>query len=63
MNGKELAKILRENNWIVDRIKGSHHIFIKEGKRAIPVPVHGSKDLPTGLVKAILKQAEIRRNE
>jgi hypothetical protein len=26
--------------------------------RAIPVPVHGSKDLPKGLVKAILTQAE-----
>jgi predicted RNA binding protein YcfA (HicA-like mRNA interferase family) len=64
MNGKDLSKLLKENNWILDRIKGSHHIFIKDGRRAIPVPVdHGSKDLPIGLVKAILKQAEIRRSE
>jgi predicted RNA binding protein YcfA (HicA-like mRNA interferase family) len=61
MNGKELVKILKENGWILDRIKGSHNIMIKEGKRAIPIPVHGSKDLPKGLLKAILKQAEIKR--
>ncbi len=60
MNGKDLIKVLKENGWILDRINGSHHIFIKEEKRAIPVPVHGSKELPKGLVNAILKQAGIK---
>jgi predicted RNA binding protein YcfA (HicA-like mRNA interferase family) len=59
MNGKDLSAILKENGWTLDRVKGSHHIFIKPGKRSIPVPVHGSKDLPKGLIKAILKQAKI----
>lgn len=58
MNGRALVKVLKENGWLLDRIKGSHHIMVKEGRRAIPVPVHGSKDLPKGLVKAILNQAE-----
>jgi predicted RNA binding protein YcfA (HicA-like mRNA interferase family) len=61
MNGKDLSTILRENGWTLDRVKGSHHIYTKPGKRSIPVPVHGSKDLPKGLVRAILKQAEIPR--
>jgi predicted RNA binding protein YcfA (HicA-like mRNA interferase family) len=61
MNGKDLAKILAQNGWELDRIKGSHHIFIKKGKRAIPVPIHSNKDLPKGLVVAILKQAEIKK--
>jgi predicted RNA binding protein YcfA (HicA-like mRNA interferase family) len=51
------------NGWILDRINGSHHIFIKEGKRAIPIPVHGTKEIPKGLVNAILKQAEIKRGK
>jgi predicted RNA binding protein YcfA (HicA-like mRNA interferase family) len=59
MNGKFLCAILKDHGWSLDRVKGSHHIFIKPGKRSIPVPIHGSKDLPKGLVKAILKQAEI----
>ena len=62
MNGKELVKILKKNNWVLDRISGSHHIMVKEGKRAIPVPVHRKKDVPKGLAKAILKQAELKEN-
>ena len=58
MTGKELIKVLKASGWLLDRIKGSHHIMVKEGRRAITVPVHGSKDLPKGLVKAILNQAE-----
>ena len=60
MNGKQLKRILEQNGWQLDRISGSHHIMIRAGRRSIPVPVHGSADLPKGLVNAILKQAEIK---
>ena len=61
MNGKELIKILKKNGWVLDRVAGSHHIMIKEGKRAVPVQVHSSKDLPKGLVSAIFKQTGIKK--
>jgi len=61
MTGKDMVKLLRENGWVADRVSGSHHIMVKAGKRAVPVPVHGKKDLPRGLVAAILRQAEIKR--
>jgi predicted RNA binding protein YcfA (HicA-like mRNA interferase family) len=60
MNGRELKKRLEGHGWAFDRISGSHHIMVREGRRSIPVPIHGSRDLPKGLVKAILKQAGIR---
>ena len=60
MTGKRLIKIMKQDGWILDRISGSHHVMIKEDRRSIPVPVHGSKDLPKGLVSAILKQAGIK---
>jgi predicted RNA binding protein YcfA (HicA-like mRNA interferase family) len=60
MNGKELKKRLEGHGWILDRISGSHHIMIKGGGRSIPIPIHGTMDLPKGLVRAILKQAGIR---
>jgi len=63
MNGKQLSKILKENGWILDRIKGSHHIFIKEGNRAVPVPIHGGRDIPVGLARTILKQAGIKEEK
>jgi len=39
---------------------GSHHIMIREGSRSIPIPIHGSTDLPKGLVGGILKQAGLK---
>ncbi len=60
MTGKQLKKLLEEQGWHLDRISGSHHIMTREGCRAIPIPVHGSTDLPKGLVRAILKQAGVK---
>jgi len=60
MTGKQLKKLLEAQGWLLDRISGSHHIMIREGSRSIPVPVHGSTDLPKVLVHAILKQAGIK---
>jgi len=46
------------------RIKGSHHIFQKEGYRErIVVPVHGNKPLKVGLLKAQMKIAGISEQD
>jgi predicted RNA binding protein YcfA (HicA-like mRNA interferase family) len=60
MTGKQLKKLLEEHGWLLDRISGSHHIMIREGNRSIPIPIHGSVDLPKGLVHTIMKQAGIK---
>jgi predicted RNA binding protein YcfA (HicA-like mRNA interferase family) len=58
MTAREVANKLEAHGWVLDRINGSHHIYIKEGRRSIPVPFHGNKDLgPLG--KRILKEAGI----
>jgi len=63
MNGKTLIKILQEHGWRLDRVRGSHHILIKEGRRSIPVPVHGNRDLPLALVRAIIRQAGLNKED
>ncbi len=60
MTGKEMVRVLQRNGWKLDRVNGSHHIMVKDGKRAVPVPVHGKKELPKGLASAILKQTGIK---
>lgn len=58
ITGKKLCKILEDNGWALIRIKGSHHVYTKNGEEArIVVPVHGNKEIKTGLLKAILKTA------
>jgi len=42
-------------------VEGSHHIMEKEGMiRGVPIPVHGSKDIGIGLLKAIEKQTGVK---
>ena len=38
LSPKRILSILKENGWELDRIKGSHHIFIK-GNESVPVPI------------------------
>ncbi len=60
MTGRELIKILEENGWVLDRIRGSHHIMIKDDK-TLSVPLHGSKDLGKGLLNRLLKDGGIKK--
>ena len=63
-NSKELIKILLENGWELDRIRGSHHVFNNEKlKKSVPVPVHGNRDMGKGILYAILKQCEIDKKK
>lgn len=59
MTGKELLALLKKNGWALDRINGSHHIVIK-GIKTLSVPVHGNRDVPTGLLNKLLKEAGLK---
>jgi predicted RNA binding protein YcfA (HicA-like mRNA interferase family) len=60
VSGKELVKVLQKSGWTINRISGSHFIMVKEGKRSVPVPVHGNKDMPKGTLSAIMKQTGLK---
>lgn len=55
---RDILKLLEKNGWVEERIKGSHHVMKKDGKTEI-IPVHG-KDVPTGLLKTILKRIGLK---
>ena len=59
MTGKNLIKLLKKENWELDRINGSHHIM-KKDEKTLSVPVHGNRDIPLGTLNAILKQAGLK---
>ena len=61
VSGKAFARILEKNGWELARIRGSHHVYIKEGRiERISVPVHGNRPLKGGLLKHFLKVAGIK---
>ncbi len=60
MNSKELIKLLEQDGWVLRGSKGSHHVFnhpTKSGHLTVP---HPKKDLGTGLVQKLLKQAGLK---
>jgi predicted RNA binding protein YcfA (HicA-like mRNA interferase family) len=60
ISGRELCKLLETEGWQLKAVHGSHHVYMKSGrKERISVPVHGNKDLKLGMLKAIIKIAEI----
>ena len=63
MDSNQLIKILDRQGFSVIRQKGSHVILINEQKTRIVVPVHPGKDLKPGLVRAIIREAGISREE
>jgi predicted RNA binding protein YcfA (HicA-like mRNA interferase family) len=55
---QDVIWILEKKGFVLDRVKGSHHIFYQpETKRRVVVPLHG-RDLPIGTLLEILKLAE-----
>ena len=64
VSGKSLCKIVERYGWSLKRITGSHHIYVKEGMNVIlSIPVHGSRDLPTGTLRSILKDAGLTEED
>jgi predicted RNA binding protein YcfA (HicA-like mRNA interferase family) len=63
MNQKKLLKFYKKNSFVLDRVSGSHHMYMlpNRSKRVI-VPLH-KKDLPIGTLLSILKQAGIDKTE
>jgi predicted RNA binding protein YcfA (HicA-like mRNA interferase family) len=63
LTSKDILRILQQKGFLLDRISGSHQIWLHpvSRKRAI-FPMH-NKDLPVGTLYAILKQAGINKNE
>ncbi|WP_295480045.1 type II toxin-antitoxin system HicA family toxin [uncultured Sutterella sp.] len=58
MDSSAIINKLRANGWKLNRIKGSHHYFVKLGcQRPIYVP-HPKKDLPIGTMKSIERSME-----
>ena len=62
--GKRLCKVLEKKGWHLKTIRGSHHVYMTSGKKErISVPVHGNKDLKIGLLRAVMKIADISEKD
>jgi len=63
VTGREVVAALRKAGFEVARIKGSHHLLRHPDGRGTVVPVHGGETVGPGLLTAILRDAEIDRDD
>ena len=60
---REVVKILTSKGFVLERVRGSHHIYRNpDTKRMAVVPFH-KRGLPKGTLLEILRQAGISRGE
>jgi len=57
ITGKVLVAALQKMEFVIIRIKGSHHHMHKTGSNLVTVPVHGGEILSSMVIKSVLKQA------
>ena len=57
MSSKDLMKLLKQDCWYLDRVKGSHYQFKHPTKKGLVTLPHPRKDLPQKTVESIFRQA------
>jgi predicted RNA binding protein YcfA (HicA-like mRNA interferase family) len=57
MKSVDLIRELKAAGWVLDRVRGSHHVFKHPDRPGRVVVPHPKRDLGVGLVAAIRKQA------
>ena len=64
VSGRDFGTIIENKGWVLRRIRGSHHIYTKEGRvERISIPGHGNRALKIGLLRALMKIAEVEESE
>ncbi|AIL64744.1 YcfA-like protein [Rickettsiales bacterium Ac37b] len=63
MESRELIKIIKEDGWIHVRTVGSHMQFKHPTKSGIVTIPHPKKDLPSGTLNSVLKQAKLKKGK
>jgi len=64
VSGKELARAVQRKGWVLARSKGSHHIFIKDGRpERLVIPIHGNRPLKVGLLRSQMKIAGLTEGD
>jgi predicted RNA binding protein YcfA (HicA-like mRNA interferase family) len=64
VSGRAFARTVERRGWTLLRVAGSHHIYGREGSVVrLSVPVHGNQPLKIGLLRHLMKLADIAEEE
>jgi predicted RNA binding protein YcfA (HicA-like mRNA interferase family) len=63
LDGRRLIRILRKIGFSVVRVRGSHHFPRHPDGRATVVPVHAGEIIGPGLLRRILSDCDLTREQ
>lgn len=63
LTARELMAILRRHGFELDRQSGSHAVLIHADGRRVTVPVHAGRTLGKGLLRSIMNDARLTRED
>jgi predicted RNA binding protein YcfA (HicA-like mRNA interferase family) len=64
LSGRDVVRAFEHLGFVLDRIKGSHHILVKAGHpHLLAVPVHGSQVVKRGTLKSLIDASGVTREE
>ncbi len=64
MKIRDLIKVVEQDGWTLDRVRGSHRHYIhlkKPEAGTMTIAGHPSDEMPKGTLNAILKQAGLKK--
>ena len=63
LSGERVLQVLQRTGFEVVRLRGSHVRLRHPDGRVVTVPVHGGDELGRGLLRKILRDAELTREQ
>ena len=63
LSAKDLCSFLEQEGFVMIRQKGSHRFYRHEDDRTTIVPVHSGRTIGRGLLRVILDQIDMSREE
>ncbi|MDA0767322.1 MAG: type II toxin-antitoxin system HicA family toxin [Verrucomicrobia bacterium] len=59
-----MARLAEGKGWILARVRGSHHIYVREGRmERLVIPIHGNQSLKMGLQRALMMLVPVGEEE
>ena len=62
MSGKEIAALLKENNWEFVNSEGSHHHY-RKNKIKVTIPIHGNRSIAIGTLHNIKRMVNFAESQ
>lgn len=59
LDARQVVSMLVRRGFTLDRQSGSHAVFIHPDGRRTTVPIHGKRELGKGLLRQIMRDAEL----